>query len=120
MTVELGLPPQPLWLIFPAATKPKFFSVSPMPRRCWTARFESSHWPISAAGRALAARRISSSQPRDGSGPWEKGPLLRDAASGAGFNTNALVLTEELVRTWARAGESTGCSGRPITSASGC
>jgi hypothetical protein len=25
-----------------------------------------------------------------------------------GFNTNALVLTEELVRTWARAGASTG------------
>ena len=36
-----------------------------------------------------------------------KGPLLRDAALAEGFNTNALVLTEELVRTWARAGEST-------------
>src|ERR1035437_3900323 len=37
-----------------------------------------------------------------------KGPLLRDAALSAGFNTNALVLTEEWVRTWARAGASTG------------
>jgi lauroyl/myristoyl acyltransferase len=38
----------------------------------------------------------------------EKGPLLRGAALGAGFNTNALVLTEELIQNWARAGASTG------------
>ena len=37
----------------------------------------------------------------------KQGPLLRDAALREGFNTNALVLTEELVRTWARAGAST-------------
>ena len=37
-----------------------------------------------------------------------QGPLLREAALREGFNTNALVLTEELVRTWARAGASTG------------
>src|SRR5208282_2797194 len=36
-----------------------------------------------------------------------QGPLLREAALREGFNTNALVLTEELVRTWARAGAST-------------
>ena len=30
-----------------------------------------------------------------------EGPLLRDAALGAGFNTNALLLTDEMVRTWA-------------------
>jgi lauroyl/myristoyl acyltransferase len=32
--------------------------------------------------------------------------MLRDALANAGFNTNAMVLTEELVRTWAQAGES--------------
>ena len=35
------------------------------------------------------------------------GPTLREAALRAGFKTNALVLTEELVRTWARAGATT-------------
>jgi uncharacterized protein len=38
----------------------------------------------------------------------ERGPLLREAAARAGFSTNALFLTDELVRTWARASESTG------------
>ena len=33
---------------------------------------------------------------------------MREAAFGEGFSTNALVLTEELVRTWARAGAGTG------------
>jgi len=36
------------------------------------------------------------------------GPSLREAAARAGFATNALFLTDELVRTWARAGESAG------------
>jgi len=36
------------------------------------------------------------------------GPSLRDAALSEGFNTNALVLTEQLVQTWARAGCSAG------------
>jgi hypothetical protein len=35
-------------------------------------------------------------------------PTLREAALAEGFNTNALVLTEQLVQTWARAGASTG------------
>ncbi len=37
-----------------------------------------------------------------------QGNSLRDAAVREGFNTNALVLTDELVRTWARAGAQTG------------
>ena len=37
-----------------------------------------------------------------------QGPTLREAALRGGFNTNALVLTDELVRTWAQAGASTG------------
>src|SRR5207248_882560 len=36
----------------------------------------------------------------------EKEPLLRDAALDAGFNTNALLLTEQMVQTWAQAGTS--------------
>ena len=73
------------------------------------ARFESCYQRLSAAERALAAsssfRRPTGRRPR-----WlgEQGPPLREAALREGFNTNALVLTEELVRTWARAGASTG------------
>ncbi|MCX6925689.1 MAG: MMPL family transporter, partial [Verrucomicrobia bacterium] len=37
-----------------------------------------------------------------------QGPTLSEAALRAGFNTNALFLTEELVRTWARVGASPG------------
>jgi predicted RND superfamily exporter protein/lauroyl/myristoyl acyltransferase len=37
-----------------------------------------------------------------------QGPLLSETAIHEGFNSNALFLTEELVRTWARAGASTG------------
>jgi lauroyl/myristoyl acyltransferase len=37
-----------------------------------------------------------------------QGPRLSEAALGAGFNTNALFLTDELVATWARAGAGTG------------
>ena len=37
-----------------------------------------------------------------------QGPLLREAALREGFNTNALFLTDELVRTWARAGARSG------------
>ena len=37
-----------------------------------------------------------------------QGDALREAALREGFNTNALFLTDELVRTWARAGTDTG------------
>jgi predicted RND superfamily exporter protein/lauroyl/myristoyl acyltransferase len=37
-----------------------------------------------------------------------QGPVLREAALHAGFSSNALFLTDELVRTWAGAGASTG------------
>jgi uncharacterized protein len=55
-------------------------------------------WPhadYQAANRATAAKL------------GRMGPTLRDAALRAGFKTNALVLTEELVRTWARAAGTT-------------
>ena len=107
MTVELGLPPQPLWLIVPGRDEAEVF------QRLTNAEVllnsaAANHliekyllpdtlWPRGenqAANRATAAIL------------GEKGPLLRDALSSAGFNTNAFALTAELVRTWARAGES--------------
>ena len=107
MTVELGLPPQPLWLIVPGRDEAEVF------QRLTNAEvflngavtnhlidrylLPDTLWPRAGfqdVNRATAAIL------------GEKGPLLRDATLNAGFNTNAMVLTEELVRTWSRAGES--------------
>ena len=107
MTAELGLPPQPLWLIVPGRDEAEVYQrltkAKELLNGAVTNHLISRYllpdtlWPraeFQAANRATAAVL------------GEKGPLLRDAALNAGFNTNALVLTEELVRTWARAGES--------------
>jgi predicted exporter/lauroyl/myristoyl acyltransferase len=107
MTAELGLPPQPLWLIVPGRDEAEVF------QRLTSAEvllngavanhliekflLPDTLWPRSdfqIANRATAAVL------------GEKGPLLREALASAGFNTNAFVLTEELVRTWSRAGQS--------------
>ncbi|MGD0413526.1 MAG: MMPL family transporter, partial [Verrucomicrobiota bacterium] len=105
----MGLPPDPLLLIISGRDEPEVY------RRLSLAEgvlndAVSNHvigryllptalWPragLQAANRTTAAVL------------GRQGPLLREAALREGFNTNALVLTEELVRTWARAGASTG------------
>ncbi|MGB8369719.1 MAG: MMPL family transporter [Limisphaerales bacterium] len=105
----MGLPPDPLWLIISGRDEPEVY------RRLCLAEgvlndavfnhiigrylLPTALWPraeLQAANRATAAVL------------GKQGPLLREAALREGFNTNALVLTEELVRTWARAGSSTG------------
>jgi predicted RND superfamily exporter protein/lauroyl/myristoyl acyltransferase len=106
---SMGLPPDPLWLIISGRNEPEVY------RRLSIAEAvlndaASNHiigryllptalWPraeLQVANHATAA--VLGNQ----------GPLLREAALREGFNTNALVLTEELVRTWARAGASPG------------
>jgi predicted exporter len=105
----MGLPPDPLWLIISGRDEPEVYQ-----RLCLAEAvlndavsnriigrylLPTALWPRAeqqAANRATAA--VLGSQ----------GPVLREAALREGFNTNALVLTEELVRTWARAGSSTG------------
>jgi predicted exporter/lauroyl/myristoyl acyltransferase len=107
MTAELGLPPQPLWLIVPGRDEAEVFqrltnaevllSGAVSNRLIEKFLLPDTLWPradFQTANRATAAAL------------GEKGPLLRDALVSAGFNTNAFVLTEELVRTWSRAGES--------------
>jgi predicted RND superfamily exporter protein len=105
----MGLPPDPFWLIISGRDEPEVY------RRLTFAEGElndavSNHvigqyllptalWPRAerqAANRAAAAVL------------GKQGPLLRAAALRDGFNTNALILTEELVRTWARAGANAG------------
>ncbi len=108
MTAELGLPPQPLWLIVPGRDETEVYQRLIAAEKLMDGAVTNhligryllpdTLWPRSefqTANRATAAVL------------GEKGPLLRDTALGAGFNTNALLLTEELVRTWADAAHST-------------
>jgi uncharacterized protein len=107
--VEMGLPPDPLWLIVSGQQEPDVY------RRLTIAEgllnsavsnhvigsylLPSALWPRAehqAANRAAATVL------------GRQGPMLRETALREGFNTNALVLTDELVRTWAQAGASTG------------
>ena len=106
---SMGLPPDPLWLIISGRDEPEVYQRLTIAEAVLNDAV-SNHiigryllptalWPRAeqqAANRATAAVL------------GKQGPLLREAALREGFNTNALVLTEELVRTWARAGASTG------------
>ena len=109
ITSELGLPPQPLWVIISGKDEPEVYQrlskAGELLDGAVTNHVIGKYllpgmlWPraeFQTANRATAAVL------------GKQGPLLRDTALGEGFNTNALVLTEELVRTWARAGASTG------------
>ena len=106
---SMGLPPDPLWLIISGRDEPEVYQRLSIAEAVLNDA-ASNHvigryllptalWPraeLQAANRATAAVL------------GKQGPLLREAALREGFNTNALVLTEELVRTWARAGASPG------------
>ena len=105
----MGLPPDPLWLIISGRDEPEVYRrlslaegvLNDAVSNHFIGRYllPTALWPraeLQAANRATAAVL------------GKQGPLLREAALREGFNTNALVLTEELVRTWARAGASTG------------
>jgi predicted RND superfamily exporter protein len=107
MTGELGLPPQPLWLIVPGRDEAEVFQrlkaaetlLDDAAANHLIGRYllPDTLWPRGenqAANRATAAVLA------------EKGPLLRNTALSAGFNTNALLLTDEMVRTWADAARS--------------
>ncbi|MGD0253701.1 MAG: MMPL family transporter, partial [Verrucomicrobiota bacterium] len=109
ITSELGLPPQPLWVIISGRDESEVYQrlskadelLDGAVSNQVISRYllPSALWPrveFQAVNRATAAVM------------GKQAPLLRNAALGEGFNTNALVLTEELVRTWARAGTSTG------------
>jgi predicted exporter len=108
MTVELGLPPQPLWLIISGHDEAEVYQRLTRAEELLNGAVTNhlighyllpdTLWPrgeFQTANRATAVVL------------GEKAPLLRAATLIAGFNTNAMVLTEELVRTWSRAGSST-------------
>ncbi len=105
---EMGLPPDPLWLIISGRDEPEVYKHLTLAESSLNGAV-SNHiiggyllptalWPraeLQSANRQTAAVL------------GQQGPLLRETAFCEGFSSNALVLTEELVRTWARAGAST-------------
>ena len=108
ITTELGLPPQPLWVIISGEDEPDVFQrltnadalLAGAVSHQVIGRYllPTALWPradFQAANRPTATVLGT------------KGPLLQDAAQAEGFNSNATVLTEELVQTWARAGAGT-------------
>jgi uncharacterized protein len=104
----MGLPPEPLWLIIPGRDEPEVYQ-----RLCQAETVLNDAVSNHIIGRYLlpsvlwprvelqASNRITAAV------LGRQGPLLREAALREGFNTNALVLTEELVKTWARTGAGT-------------
>jgi predicted RND superfamily exporter protein len=108
ITSELGLPPQPLWVIITGKDEPEVYQRLSQADALLDGAV-SNHligryllptalWPraeFQAANRTTAT--VLGGQ----------GPLLRNAALAEGFNTNAMVLTEELIKTWACAGADT-------------
>jgi lauroyl/myristoyl acyltransferase len=109
VTASLGLPKDPLWVVVRGTNElavyerleraQSLLNEARAERLISGAVLPVALWPrpdCQEANRATA-RQLGAC-----------GPLLRDAAIREGFATNALFLTDELVRTWARAGESAG------------
>ena len=105
----MGLPPDPLWLIISGRHEREVYDrltvaegmLNTAVSNRWISAYlmPSVMWPraeLQAANRTTAAVLA------------QLGPALRDAALAEGFNTNALVLTDQLLRTWSRAGASPG------------
>lgn len=109
MTVQLGLPPQPYWLVVTGpdekAVYDRLVKANVLLGEAQTNHLIGQYmlpiplWPqpeyqtVNRQNMAALAK---------------EGPTLREAALNAGFNTNAVALTGEIVKTWARAGTSTG------------
>jgi uncharacterized protein len=109
MTVQLGLPPQPYWLMVAGHDETEVYNRL-VKANDLLSEAESNNligqfmlpvalWPHpenQAANHQSAAVL------------GHEGPILRESALNAGFNTNAVALTEEIVKAWTRAGASTG------------
>jgi len=108
ITSELGLPPQPLWVIIPGKDESEVYQ-----RLTNADALLGNAVSNQVIGRYLLPTALwprvefQSANRTTATVLGTKGPLMENAALAEGFNSNALVLTEELVRTWTRAGVST-------------
>lgn len=104
VTREMGLPPEPLWIVVTGkdetAVYDRLVAAESLLKRATDQRviggflLPSMFWPRpehQAANKPLAAKLA------------ETEPLLHKAAYEAGFNTNAMILTQGLMETWRRA-----------------
>jgi lauroyl/myristoyl acyltransferase len=105
---EMGLPPDPLWLIISGKDAPEVYQRLTLAegqlngavsnRIIGGYLLPSALWPRA---------ELQSANRQTAEVLGQQGPLLRETAFREGFSSNAMVLTEELVRTWASAGAST-------------
>jgi predicted RND superfamily exporter protein/lauroyl/myristoyl acyltransferase len=108
ITTELGLPPQPLWVIISGKDEPDVFQRLSVADQLLAGAVSNKVIGRYLLPTALWPRVESQANNRTtATALGTKGPLLRDTARAEGFNTNAMVLTEALVQTWARAGTGT-------------
>ncbi len=109
LTSEMGVPPDPLWVIISGHDEPEVYqrltaagaSLDGAVSNHFIDKYllPAALWPrveFQNANRATAAFM------------GRQGPLLREAALQDGFTTDALVLTDELLRTWAQAATNPG------------
>ncbi len=107
MTTEMGMPPNPYWLIVSGQNEADVYrhllsaeatlNVAVSNHLIDRYMLPTALWPrtdYQLANKPAAAVL------------GQQGALLRQAALQEGFNTNAVVLTDELVKSWARAGAS--------------
>ena len=105
----MGLRAEPLWLIVSGRQESDVYDRLTF-AESKLAQAASNHWISSCLlPTAMWPRPDNQAANRPTAAALgQLGPTLRKAALDEGFNTNALVLTEQLVQTWARAGTSTG------------
>jgi predicted RND superfamily exporter protein len=108
MTVQLGLPPQPYWLVVTGRDEKEVYDrlvkANVLLGEAETNLLIGQYvLPV-----ALWPQPENQTANRQSMAVLAKeGPTLRESALNTGFNTNAVTLTEEIVKTWTRAGAST-------------
>ena len=109
VTACLGIPQNPIWLIVSGGQEREVWQqLASAEATLGEAR--SNHVISSYLLPAAMWPRVEFQESNRAAARWlgAQGVALREAALREGFNTNALFLTDELVRTWARAGAGTG------------
>ena len=104
MTAAVGIPQDPLWVIISGHREPEVFEVLSQAggilQRAVSNRTIGGYLLPTVMWPRVEYQQANRAQPRRRTA----GPYGADAAVQGGFETNALFLTDELLRTWARAG----------------
>src|SRR5262249_23112919 len=109
MSTALGIPQNPLWVIVPGANESEVHAGLVKAEAALNQAISNGV----VTGYLFATALWPREEYQQSNRPTARhlgalGPVLRAKALEAGFNTNALFLTDEMVQTWARAGAGTG------------